>query len=157
VEGHVKKLIVILSAVILACSSAAKAADEFGTAAEARAMLDRAILELKADPAGAIVKFNRPDGGYRDRDLYVFCIDATTALRVAHVITESIGKDLRLTTERDGSPLGQKIFDAVHTVREGEIATVSYNWPRPGSTTPVGKESYVTRIGNFGCGVGFYK
>jgi hypothetical protein len=116
-------------------------------------MLDRAIVDLKADPAGAVIKFNRPDGGYRDRDLYVFCIDATTGLRVAHVITESIGKNLRLTTEKDGSPLGQKIFDAVNRVRDGEIDTVSYNWPRPGSTTPVRKESYVTRIGNVGCGV----
>ena len=151
-----KKLVFVFIAMVLSAAEFALA-DDFGTAAEARAMLDRAIAGLRADPAGAIVKFNKADGGFRDRDLYVFCIEAKSGLRVAHVITESIGKDLRLTTEKDGSPLGQKIFDAVNSVREGEIGTVSYNWPRPGSTTPVKKESYVTRIGNIGCGVGFYR
>jgi len=28
---------------------------------------------------------------------------------------------------------------------------------QPGTTEPVAKDSYVTRIGNQGCGVGYYK
>jgi hypothetical protein len=34
---------------------------------------------------------------------------------------------------------------------------VSYDFPRPGSTVPVAKESYVTAVGNQACGVGYYK
>jgi hypothetical protein len=30
-------------------------------------------------------------------------------------------------------------------------------FPRPGEAQPVAKESYVTKIGNLICGVGFYK
>ncbi len=132
-------------------------AAEFGTAAEARAMLERAVGELRKDEKAAIEKFNKGEDGFRDRDLYVFCFDATTGIRVAHVIKESVGQDLRLTKEKDGSPLGEKVFNAAQSVKEGEIATVSYKFPRPGSSEPVPKESFVTRVRNLGCGVGYYK
>ena len=36
-------------------------------------MLEKAVTELKADQAAAISKFNKPDGGFRDRHLYVYC------------------------------------------------------------------------------------
>jgi hypothetical protein len=146
-----------IASAALAISTIAFAQAKSGTAAEAKAMLEKAVTELKANQAAALVKFNKADGGFRDRDLYVFCFDTTTGIRTAHVIVESIGKDLRPLKEKDGSPLGQKIFDAANRVKEGEITTVNYNFPRPGSTDPVAKESYVTRVGNQGCGVGYYK
>lgn len=34
------------------------------------------------------------------------------------------------------------------------IAGGSYNFPRPGGAVP--RVAYVTRVGNRGCGVGFY-
>ena len=34
---------------------------------------------------------------------------------------------------------------------------VSYAFPRPGSTTPAPKVSYVTRVGDQICGVGYYR
>ena len=41
---------------------------------------------------------------------------------------------------------------------EGEITEVSYMFPRPGADkTPVPKVSLVTRVGDLGCGVGYYK
>ncbi|MGH8591778.1 MAG: hypothetical protein ACREXX_21420 [Gammaproteobacteria bacterium] len=46
---------------------------EHGTAAEARAMLERAVAELGKDRAAALGKFNKGEGGFKDRDLYVFC------------------------------------------------------------------------------------
>jgi hypothetical protein len=40
----------------------------------------------------------------------------------------------------------------------GEITEVNYMWPRPGSDkTPVAKVSFVTKVGDLGCGVGYYK
>jgi hypothetical protein len=30
-------------------------------------------------------------------------------------------------------------------------------WPKPGQTEPAPKESYVTRVGDQVCGVGYYK
>jgi cytochrome c len=141
----------------LAFAPLAFAQGQFGTAAEAKALLEKAVSELQANAATALAKFNKADGGFRDRDLYVFCFDRMTGIRTAHVIVESIGKDLRPLKEKDGSPLGQKIFDAANGVKEGEITTVNYNFPRPGGTNPVAKVSFVTHVGMQGCGVGYYK
>jgi hypothetical protein len=54
----------------------------------------------------------------------------------------------------NGSLLGEKVFNAT---KAGTISTVNYNFPKPGTTDPVAKESYVTQVGNQGCGVGYYK
>jgi signal transduction histidine kinase len=126
----------------------------YGTRAEAKAMFDKAIAALKADKAKAIEMFNKADGEFRDRDLYVFCFSTETGIRNAHVSKSQIGSDIRLLKEDDGSPLGQKIFDAV---KEGSVNTVQYNFPRPGTNVPVAKESFVTALGNQACGVGYYK
>jgi hypothetical protein len=41
---------------------------------------------------------------------------------------------------------------------EGQITEISYMFPRPGpDKTPVQKVSLVTRAGDLGCGVGYYK
>ena len=51
----------------------------YGTAEEARALLEKAVVALKADKAKALALFNSGEDGFRDRDLYVFCADASTA------------------------------------------------------------------------------
>jgi hypothetical protein len=41
---------------------------------------------------------------------------------------------------------------------EGQITEVSYMFVRPGADAkPVPKVSFVTRVGELGCGVGYYK
>ena len=72
----------------------------------------------------------------------------------AHANPALMGTDVKALKEKDGSPLGQKVFDAA---KDGTITTVSYKFPRPGTTDLVAKESYVTKVGNQGCGVGYYK
>jgi len=144
------------AAVALATGAYAQKAP-FGTAAEAKAMEERVITELKANETAALAKFNKADGGFRDRDLYVFCFNAATGMFNAHVNPALMGTDNRLLKEKDGSPLGQKIFDAVNAAKEGTIVTVGYNFPKPNTTEPLPKESYVAKIGNTACGVGYYK
>jgi cytochrome c len=139
---------------VCAAGAAFAQQSQFGTAAEARTMLDKAVTALKADKAKALDMFNKGEGAFRDRDLYVFCFDTKSGIFNAHVVKSLLGTDLRLVKETDGSPLGQKIFDAT---KEGSVNTVDYNFPRPGSTVPVAKESYVTAVGNQACGVGYYK
>ena len=128
-----------------------------GTSAEAKAMMERAIAELKADPAAAIDKFNKPDGEFRKGSLYVFCFNVKTGLFTAHPDRALLGTDVRWLWEMGGSPLGRKLFDAANSTNESNIVTVSYNFPKPGETSPVPKESYVTKVGNQGCGAGYYK
>jgi cytochrome c len=127
---------------------------QFGSPAEAKAMFDNAVAALKVDKSKALDTFNKGEAGFRDRDLYVFCFDAKTGIFNAHVVKTLLGTDIRLLKERDGTPFGQKIFDAV---KEGAANTVGYNFPRPGSDVPVAKESFVTAVDGQACGVGYYK
>ena len=65
-----KLLIGMLGAVAGVFSTAALAQ---GTAVEAKAMLENAVAAVKADKAKALDMFNQGEGGFLDRDLYVFC------------------------------------------------------------------------------------
>jgi cytochrome c len=124
-----------------------------GTGPEAKAMLEKAIAGLKADQAKALAQFNKRDSGFVDRDLYVFCYDTANGKFTAHVNQALLGQDVRSLKDGDGEPLGQRIFDAN---KAGTITTIDYKFPRPGSTNPVPKQSYITVVGNQGCGVGYY-
>ena len=124
------------------------------TAAEARAMLEKAIAELKADQAKALAKFRRRDSGFVDRDLYVSCYNTTDGKFTAHINPAMIGKDVRAMKEMDGSPLGQRVFDSN---RARTITTIDYMYPRPGTTNPVPNQAFITVVGNQGCGTSYYK
>lgn len=127
------------------------AASQFGTSAEARAMLDKAVAEMKKDPAAAIDKFNNGDAAFRDRDLYVFCAtpDGNTT---AHPSMR--GRNLKALKDKQGKAFGEEMF---RVAEEGRVKEVAYMWPRPGSDSPVEKRSYVTKVAGQVCGVGFYK
>jgi hypothetical protein len=62
---------VVAFAVIQALSTAASvAAADFGTAEEAKAMLERAVAAVKEDKTKALDMFNKGEGGFKDLDLY---------------------------------------------------------------------------------------
>jgi signal transduction histidine kinase len=125
-------------------------AQNFGTADEAKAMLEKAVAALKADKAGALQKFSRGEGGFKDRDLYPYC-GGPDGNFTAH--PSLMGKSLRNLKDKNGKPLGEDLYKAAE---EGKFATVSYVWPRPGSNEPVPKVVFVTKVGDQVCAVGFY-
>ena len=52
---------------------------------------------------------------------------------------------------------GKKFGEEIQTVAtEGEFHVVEYVWPRPGETEAVPKETYVTKVGDQVCVVGYY-
>src|SRR5947209_736903 len=67
-----------LAATLVLSSSFSFAAKEakFGSEQEAKAMLEKAVAALKEDKAKALAMFNNGEGGFKDRDLYVFCANA---------------------------------------------------------------------------------
>jgi signal transduction histidine kinase len=126
-------------------------AGSFGTAEEAKAMLERAVLALKANKTDALAKFTKGEGGFKDRDLYPFC-GGPDGNFSAH--PKLVGKSLKDLKDKAGKPLGQEIYAIA---KEGKISEVSYMWPRPDSTEPVQKVSFVTSVGDQVCAVGYYK
>ncbi len=144
-----------LCAALLAPSPAAFAQQaSFGTGPEAKAMLQRAIPELKRNPAEAITEFNKGDARFRDRDLYLFCFGMKDGKTVTHVRPTQIGNDVRTLKDAKGKAFGRTLY---HSAIKGKITPVGYMFPRPGSDVPAKKISYVTRVGDLGCGVGYYK
>ena len=153
-------MIAAVSAAVLMFSPTAFAQQAGGTAAEAKAMLMKAVAAVKADKAKALDMFNKGEGGFLDRDLYVFCSNVSDGMSVAlgnPNAKQLLGQDVRTFKDATGKAFGADLFAATQKP-EGEISEVSYMFPRPGADkTPVPKVSLVTRIGDVGCGVGYYK
>lgn len=126
-------------------------AGEFGTADEAKAMLEKAVTAIKADKAGALDKFTKGEGGFKDRDLYPFC-GGPDGNFTAH--PKLVGKSLKELKDKAGKALGEEMYAVA---KEGSISEVAYMWPRPGSTDPVAKVSFVTKVDDQVCAVGYYK
>ena len=72
-------LVSICIGVLLLIIGSTQAA-QYGTAEEAKAMLGRAIAAMKQDEANALDHFNKGDDGFKDRDLYVFCANASDGM-----------------------------------------------------------------------------
>ena len=111
IDMNRKILTSIVAAVALLLGATIAVAQQFGTAAEAKAMLEKAVAALKANEADALAKFNSPTGGFRDRDLYVFCFDMTTGKFNAHVNPALMGTDARALKVKEQS-VGQMVFAA---------------------------------------------
>ena len=127
-------------------------AQQSGTADEAKALLARAATAVQADKAGALARFDAPNGGFKDRDLYVFCFDHAAGTLLAGPPWLR-GKDVRTVIDTTGKLFGQEMFA---NVRDGDIIIVDYVFPKPNSTVPVAKQSFVEGLGDIACGVGYY-
>ena len=126
---------------------------KFGTPAEAKAMLEKVVVSMRADPVKTVGQINKGEGGFRDRDLYPTCA-GPDGKNIAHPDPTRIGlvqKDIKDVT---GKPYGAEFASAV----EGKITEVSYMFPRPGEdNTPVEKVGLATKVAGYTCVVGYYK
>jgi hypothetical protein len=135
----------------LGCGSSASA-QQYGTADDAKALLQKAAIAVKADKARALARFDDPNGGFKDRDLYVFCFDRRSGTVLVGPPTTR-GKDVRTVKDTTGKAFGQEMFA---NVKDDDVITVDYLFPKPNSIAPVAKESFVEGIGDAACGVGYY-
>ena len=126
---------------------------QFGTAAEARSMFDWAVAAVRADKTKALASFNAGADGFRDRDLYPFCANASDGVFTAHPTLR--GTQIRELKDAAGNAFGEQILRAGGA--EGQVNEVAYSFPRPGSTAPAPKVSYVTRVADQVCAVGYYR
>ena len=156
-----KLMIAAATAAVIALSTSAFAQPTGGTAEEAKAMLTRAVAAVKADKAKALDMFNKGEGGFLDRDLYVFCFNASDGKLIAvgsNNAKQNLGLDTRTLKDSMGKSFGVELLAGMQKP-VGQITEVSYMFPRPGTDkTPVQKVSVVTRASDdLGCGVGYYK
>jgi hypothetical protein len=140
------------AAVLVLFAATSVPAAQIGSREEAKAMLERAVVAVKEDEVKAIDMFNKGEGGFRDRDLYVFCANASGGVLTAHPTNR--GKPLQDIEGKHGAPFGQEIMQ---DATEGTIKETTYWWPRPDSDKPLEKTSFYTKVGDQICGVGYYK
>ena len=152
--------------VLLAGSNASIAADKYGTADEAKAMIEQAVVKMKQNPTAALAGFTscaHPKGcapgfeQFRDRDLYVHCNGPvgpdSTVLAHGVAPAQLIGRQTASFIDKKGHAFGQAILD---NAKADAFNTVEYMWPRPGEEEPTKKINYVTLIDDIICAVGFY-
>ncbi len=143
--------IVFLLALVFMMSGGVVSAHEFGTRDQAKAMLERAVAVLKADKNRALDLFTSGDGGFKDRDLYVFC-GGPDGMLTAHPYF--MGINLKEFTDKTGKKAGEELYAVAEA---GKFAELTYKWVRPGEDEHVDKVSFVTKVDDQVCGVGYYK
>jgi cytochrome c len=131
-------------------------AQERGTMADAKAMAEMAAAHLIAvGPEKAVADFERPDGGYRDRDLFVVVYNPQ------HVVVSSVGnpnfvgRDATLFIDTDGKEFGKAIIAAAQS--PAGAGWVTYRMSSPLTHKVELKTSYVVKAGDYVVLVGAYK
>jgi hypothetical protein len=105
----------------------------------------------------ALSKFNDPSNHqFHDRDLYIFCFDASNGKITADSSNGLRGIDIRTLKLKD-DPMGQRAYDTVQNMPQASVRTMDYSFPKPGTTEPAANQFLETRINNQGCGVAYYQ
>ena len=125
------------------------------TAEQAKAFSERAaayIQQVGEDKAFA--DFTRPDGGFVDGELYVFCYDRK-GLNKAHGGNRAfVGRNLLHIKDPDGVEPNANIVKMGFEQGRG---WVDFKWPNPVTKRIENKSAYVIRTNEVVCGVGHYK
>lgn len=146
--------VLLLAGALCGCIGPVVAA-ETGTPEEARALSERArdaVHQLGKEQAFAA--FASTDGGFMDRDLYVFCMGLDGVMLSHPLKPELVGQNL-LGFNKYGDYLFQQMVTLAAGQGEG---WVDYNWPYPGSDEVRPKTTYIIKNdADFFCGVGAYR
>jgi len=130
-------------------------AAQFGTAAEAEAMVKKAAQLIKTEgKEKAFVEINNPKGKFVDRDLYIFVYDMSGKC-VAHGFnSKMIGKDLFEMKDTDGKYFVKERIEIGKTKGKG---WQDYKFTDPITKKIEPKSAYVERVEDLIVGCGVYK
>ena len=145
----------IIAAIAGVTLMSAAVAGDMATPDEAKAMSEKAQGAVNGmGSEKAFAAFADPNGGFQDKDLYVFCMDNEGVMLSHPKKPELIGKNLK-----DFNKYGDTLFQDMIAVSTGPgEGWVDYKWPYPGSDEVKEKTSYVLKNSQgFFCGVGAYK
>lgn len=143
-----------LLVVALSAASDPPATDD--TAAAVQALAERAATHVRAvGPAQAFADFTRADGGFVDRELYVFCNSADGTVLAHGGNPKLVGKTLAaLRDGEDRLPIAEVTRLGL---TEGQ-GWLEYLWPNPLTRRIQHKVSFVIRIDEQTvCGSGYYR
>ena len=151
--NKIKTIVVVVFSLCLIAS--VSFAQERGTAAEAKALLDKAVALIKADGEKAYPKLQDKAGTYVSKDLYVYVFTADNATVKVHPYAPGmIGKSWKTLTDADGNPFVQKIIDG--SAKSGK-GSVDYSWADPKTKKVDKKSAFYEKVGSVIAVSGYYK
>jgi hypothetical protein len=98
---------------------------KYGTAAEAKAMMEKAVAAVKADKAKAIEMFNKGEGGFKDRDLQPFCFNISDGKIVAATVPSALNTDVRALKDKTGKAFGEEVYKAAQQLPTRGLARLA--------------------------------
>jgi cytochrome c len=121
---------------------------------EAKAYSERAAAYIKqVGEDKAFADFTRPDGGFVNGELYVFCYDRNGVNKAHGGNLAFVGKNLLHIKDPDGKEV---IVLIVKMGFEQGQGWVDFKWPNPVTKRIESKSAYVIHTNDVICGVGYY-
>jgi signal transduction histidine kinase len=157
-----KKLLTLVLALftLAAFSTTAFAAEEIATVAEVVEMCKLAAEAILKDKDAALAEIAKSNGKFVWKDSYVFAMDLKGKM-LAHPMMPGLMKMDNLLSTPDKNPTNPKMLFVEFVVLAGTKGEgwVEYMWPKPGSTQPSNKETYIYRVPNttMFVGAGIYR
>lgn len=147
--------LILAGACALSLQSPAFAAGH-ATSADARALLDKAVVELSTvGREKALAEFNQPGGtAFNTGELYVFVFDAKGIYAAYGANPGLVGTDAHDLKDARGKYLVREMIAAARA--KGD-ARVSYVWLNRADNRVEHKKSFVRRVGDLIVGVGYYE
>ncbi|MFZ6747705.1 cache domain-containing protein [Undibacterium sp. Ren11W] len=129
-------------------------AEEHGTAAEAKSMVQKAITAMKKNGIeSTIAEINKRDGQYKDKDLYVV-VYSMSGQNLAHLNPKMVGKDMIELTDVDGKHF---IKERIELAKKNGSAWQDYKFLNPVSKQIEPKSMYIEKFDTVIVGCGIYK
>ncbi len=150
-----KRITAVVAAVALVMVSSAASGITRGTLAEARAMLQKAADHYKSvGRKQALADFTAGKAPFRDRDLYVFCMDANHTSAANGGFPTYVGTSVDAFVDAKGHQLGKALWDAAAKSPEGSIEYPMFN---PATGKMESKTTFYSKVADdLLCGVGAY-
>ncbi len=124
------------------------------SAEQAKALLDKAVVELGRDAKGTLLAINNLRGGFLQDDLYVFVVDLASKRYVAHGTNlRLINTDFNKVKDPQGKPVGEPMLAMLARQDSGEY---EYRWRNPVTGKVENKHAYMRKAGNYLVAVGYY-
>lgn len=144
-----KKLMILLlaSLVLFTFSSVCFANEQSATVAECIEMSKLAAEAILQDKDAALAEISKKDGKFVWKDSYVFVMNLKGKM-LAHPMMPGLMtmKSLLSTPDKNAKDPKMLFVDFVVMAGTQGEGWVEYMWPKPGTTEPSVKETYIYRI-----------
>ncbi|MFO7812492.1 MAG: cache domain-containing protein [Pelovirga sp.] len=141
-------------------TSTVSAGENTATVSEVISMAEKAAAMMTEDPEAALAEISKRDGKFVWKDSYVFAMNLEGKM-LAHPFMPGLMRmdNLLLTPDKNVENPKMLFVEFVVVASTKGEGWVEYMWPKPGSTTPSVKETYIYRVPdtNLFVGAGIYR